>query len=200
LAPQADAGVITIFNNRALFNTLADPNGLLTFDTVQLVPVIIDGSVPIPCIVTRNFLIDDLLVLSTFDSFPVIFGGGNVTFDRVGDLLLSGSPSVPSYLAPPMTAIGFDMTGTGPLSLQLLFPGDSSGAGSAVNYYMTITGPTFFGFIADSPFQFAMVPGTPPFFGGPLADPLILDNLAVRTVPEPSTALLFGSAFTLRKW
>ena len=97
-----------------------------------------------------------------------------------------------------MTAIGFDMTGTGPLSLQLAFPGDPSGAGSALNYLMNITGPTFFGFIADSPFQFAMVPGTPPFFGvAPLADPLILDNLAIRTVPEPSAALLFGSAFAL---
>ena len=46
LAPQANAGVITISNNRTLFNTLADPNVLLTFDTVQLVPVVIDGSSP----------------------------------------------------------------------------------------------------------------------------------------------------------
>ena len=62
LAPQADAEVITIFNNRALFNTLADPNVLLTFDKIEALT-----SAPgyTYCQITCDFEVDDALALAT---------------------------------------------------------------------------------------------------------------------------------------
>ena len=69
LAPQADAGAITIFNNRTLFNTLADPNVLLTFDKIEGVTTI--PSQEYECQLTCDFEVDDALVLATPYGFPV---------------------------------------------------------------------------------------------------------------------------------
>jgi len=87
----------------------------------------------------------------------------------------------------PITAVGYDLLGT------FMFNGMP----------VTATSPIFFGYIFDQPTTSLPLPGifccTPPSFPGgvPQQGSYFASNIAVRTVPEPSTALLFGSAFAL---
>jgi hypothetical protein len=187
-APQANADVITIFNNRTLFNALADPNMLMTFDSYEFLPDSYythpDGSVmPLHCILTCDVRVDDALVLATTYAYPASFGDGNVIFNA-GSAVFSSI----FYPSPSMTAIGFDLDGTGLFSFRL----GSSYSSTNLIGYLTVTSPTFFGFISDSPFEFFGLQALPledPFDPSKW-QPTTLDNLAVRTVPEPSTIAL----------
>ena len=73
--------------------------------------------------------------------------GGHVTFPQAGASLLSSV----AFPFPSMTAIGFDITGTALLSFGLRSNVNSP---TIAGGFLNVTGPTFFGFISDSPFNF----------------------------------------------
>jgi hypothetical protein len=121
--------------------------------------------------------------------------GGPAVLTSIGDVGVipqGGAPVGSGFIGvgeftTPITAVGYDVFGTFMLN------------GIAV----TTTSPIFFGYIFDQPTTSLPLPGifccTPPSFQGglPQLGFYFATNIAVQTTPEPSTALLFGSAFAL---
>ena len=95
--------------------------------------------------------------------------------------------------------------GVGRLSRHRLLPSGTIVFGTFMlnGIAVTATSPTFFGYIFDQPTTSLPLPEifcctTPSIFGGlPRQGTYFASNITMRTVPEPSTALLFGSAFAL---
>ena len=174
---KAEASAI-LFTDRAAFELAAAPN--LSPLRVTDVDVIGGGQ----------------LLYSYSDILSVFMDiGGPAVLLSIGDVgVIPQGGAHPSSgfigvgrFATSITAVGYDVFGTFMLN------------GIAV----TATSPTFFGYIFDQPTTSLPLPEifcctTPSIFGGlPRQGTYFASNIAVRTVPEPSTALLFGSAFAL---
>jgi len=173
----ADASAI-LFTDRAAFELAAMPN-LNPLRTTDI--VVIGGG---------------QFVATYGDILPVFMDiGGPAIFSSIGEVGVipqGGAHPFNGYIGvgrftTPITAVGYDVFGTFMLN------------GIAV----TATSPIFFGYIFDQPTTSLPLPEifcctAPTFgFGLPQQGTYFASNIAVRTVPEPSTALLFGSAFAL---
>jgi hypothetical protein len=148
----------------------------------------------------ERFDFEDLVPCPVYDpttkTCRQTFGAVNFAFDpaglpSAGELALGkGGQSFGTFLSGPITALGFDIVGGSPgsfLKIALL-----TSAGDP--FFTTLSGtavPAFFGaLITDGAFT-----GLALSVGPPASQPIVeIDNLAVQSVPEPATLLLFGSA------
>ena len=176
---QTAEGSAILFTDRAAFELAAAPN---------LSPLRVTDA---------DFIAAGQLVYTYGDILPVFIDvvGLSCCFQTVGDVGVipqGGRQFGHSYagvgaFTTPITAVGYDLLGT------FMFNGMP----------VTATSPIFFGYIFDQPTTSLPLPGifccTPPSFPGglPQQGSYFASNIAVRTVPEPSTALLLGSAFAL---
>ena len=169
---RAEASAI-LFTDRAAFELAAAPN--LSPLRVTDVDVIGGGQ----------------LLYSYGDILPVFMDiGGPAVLLSIGDagvIPQGGAPFGSGFIGvgqftTPITAVGYDLLGT------FMFNGMP----------VTTTSPIFFGYIFDQPTTHLPLPEVA-LFPQPGSLPrqsfYIASDIAVRTVPEPSTALLFGSAF-----
>ena len=171
---RAEASAI-LFTDRVAFELAAAPN--LSPLRVTDVDVIGAGQ----------------LLYSYGDILPVFMDvGGPAVLLSIGDagvIPQGGAPFGSGFIGvgeftTPITAVGYDLLGT------FMFNGMP----------VTTTSPIFFGYIFDQPTTHLPLPQVA-LFPQPGSLPrqsfYIASNIAVQTVPEPSTALLFGSAFAL---
>ena len=169
---RAEASAI-LFTDRAAFELAAAPN--LSPLRVTDVDVIGGGQ----------------LLYSYGDILPVFMDvGGPAVLLSIGDagvIPQGGAPFGSGFIGvgqftTPITAVGYDVLGT------FMFNGMP----------VTTTSPIFFGYIFDQPTTHLPLPQVA-LFPQPGSLPwqsfYTATDIAVRTVPEPSTALLFGSAF-----
>ena len=187
------------FNNRTLFNTLAEPNVLLTFDKIGPPP---QSRLTLSCQLTCDVIVDDARgACDRSDWYSQSFGGGMSPSPKLAIFCFRGRRGS-KLLVSIHDRDRLRYNGNRPLVIPTGYPGNVNSPAIAWGCLMNVTGPTFFGFISDSPFfslcNLIEFPERPPISAClRLTDPAVLDNLAIRTVPEPSTALLFGSAFAL---
>jgi PEP-CTERM motif len=181
LAKSASAAPL-IYLDRDAFNLVAHPQAI-SFGAVAPDDCVFD-----PSTFTCNHTFDDLLYVS-YD-----IAGIGLLGDSLGLGFFAGQESLHRFLTP-VTAIGFDLVGitpgagpAQPLASEFSFAG--------VNFVLPfgiLNSPIFFGAIFDMPQSAipAQAVGVP---GPALPLGFVIQNLAVSSVPEPATFLLFGAA------
>lgn len=169
-----------IFLDRDAFNLAAEPNRSIPFDA-DVSDCVFD-----PSSSTCNHTFDGLLSVS-YD-----IAGIGLLGDALGLGFFAGQSSAHSFLEP-VTAIGFDLVGIqSPLPQDVIF----SFAGLTIQYTSgPLSSPQFFGVIFDTPQTF--IPASANGAVNPLPLGFVIENLAVTTVPEPATLVLFGTAVSV---
>jgi hypothetical protein len=159
-----------IFSDRDAFNAAVGDTTLLTFDTVPS-----ETQNPLGGGFGRRVTFDDLLEFrsdSTFghDSIPGVFCFCNSAFDAEALTLR------------PVMAFGLDLTPLIPDAR--VHVGDLS---------FTLTQPQFLGVLYSEPTTFTMGNALTPLIGGGLQwSTFTIDNVAMKSVPEPSSLWLMA--------
>jgi hypothetical protein len=188
VAQHAEAAPI-IFTDRDDFYAVVQPNAIATFD--EFVPGLFAAPVGVWCATPYGDpfcggVADDFLRLAAYDAIPSNPFNGNLQLVVPGYSgtffnLVDGSPFL---------GFGFDVSASPIQSVNVGWYGptpENSG-------FLTFFSPTFVGL------YFPFAPPTtmlvdafvgPPFPSSNVLSPrVVVDNIAVRTVPEPSSALL----------
>jgi len=190
---RADASAI-IFTDRDAFNAAVQPNARVGFDEPGHVSCDFNaGCLP--------FLVFDGGLFRLREDFEV-FASSNTSIVN-GQIVLNsltiggfGFSSVGTTV--PSLAVGFDVTPVGgPVTLTVI-------AGASPFPTFALNAPQFLGFLFDDPStQLGWVVAPPNLCPGFEPQPgcrtsvAVIDNISLRTVPEPATVLLFGAGATL---
>ena len=174
LSSRTEASPI-VFSSRLDFESAVENIKLATFDTFRF-----EVGPPQP-----SFVVDSLLHIDAFGSYPATLVNGSLALYPYSDALIrhEGGSAI--------TAFGFDVSGSTGLWLSVL--AGPLCCGSADTFYV----PSFVGMLFPEPvWQIGLlaVPVDPTTSTLPH---LAIDNVAVATVPEPSTLLLLAGALTL---
>jgi len=174
---KAEAATI-IFTDRAAFTAAVQPNATILFDVPGTVHCDFAQGCP-------PFLIFDDGLFRFKEDF-VFFMASGASGPNEGSLdylsIGSFSPGISGTLVPSL-AVGFDISPRGGTVTVATVGGT----------FFTIEAPQFLGFQFDEPITqlawFLAPPGQ-----GLSGKTAIVDNIVLKTVPEPSMLLLFGSA------
>jgi PEP-CTERM motif len=181
LTAPAAAGPV-IFLDRDAYNAAAQPNRSLVFDA----DVTDCEFIPMLFACTHTF---DGLLKVTYD-----VAGIGLVGNSLGLGFFSGQGSSHSFLTP-VSAIAFDLvaisfSGPGATFTPSLF--SFAGTTFSLPPLTPLDSPLFFGAIFDTPQT--QIPASVTQVGTGMPGGYQIQNLAVTTVPEPGTLLLFGSA------
>jgi hypothetical protein len=184
VSQRAEASPI-IFTDRAAFEAAAEPNILVTFDDIQP-----DRWAPAFCFQPASscsYFVDSVAHVSSFsftDNHSGVGGGAlSLNFQAITGIGVDG---------PPMIAIGFDVLPGDAVpgqfvGLSWVVGVDPMGGPIREGVRLPADAPGFFGLFADPIGGFELTTNTT---GPGLPRSAILDNVAITSVPEPSTALL----------
>jgi PEP-CTERM motif-containing protein len=172
-----------VFTDRVAFDAAAGPNILVTFDTVEP-----NRWAPQLCFfiaISCDYIVDGVLhveSLSFTDNHALVVGSAlNLTPEAIASVDVGG----------PITAFGFNalpaqVSPEGQIFVDWIVNGVRESASTHVG-----DSTTFFGLLFPDPVsgvRLGAIPTAPPLF----ARFASIDNVAITSVPEPSTALLLG--------
>lgn len=173
----------TLYTNRAAFDAVVGSYSLLTLDTPD--------EVNLDLYPTVRVIYDDLITFS-FDHV----GGYQLLGANEGDAVTLGLTNLFAIgnVLQPVTAFGFDIVSGSEFSFAVLSAG-------GVDVSISLGSINFLGLVSSTPFV-ASIQHTPrivePLPGLFLpASPFTIDNIAIKTVPEPSSFLLLGSGLAM---
>ena len=217
LVPDRVQASPIVFTDRTEFNAFAQTNLLITFDsltyrdwstTFEFPPG--SGNFPIgqsycfPAIDCTVLVDGALRVWNPGDQFPPSPTGG--------ELRIPGLPISDAFLGledgSRIGSIGFDVSPTSEAVLTVTYGDFGPPFGpppGVVSGQVTFLAPSFVGLLFSSPVDNVRI-GVLPLSGNVVQGPLqsaIVDNIAITSVPEPSTLLLFGSGIAVvqfRRW
>jgi hypothetical protein len=190
LGTRAEASAI-IFTDRDAFNAAAQPNARVGFDEPGHVSCDFNAGCP-PFLVFDDGLFRLREDFEVFSSSSTSIVNGQIVLNS---LTIGGFGFSSVGTTVPSLGIGFDVTPVGgPITLTVI-------AGTSPFLTFALNAPQFLGFLFDEPStQLGWAVSPPNFCPGLEPQPgcrtsvAVIDNITLRTVPEPATAILFTAA------